>query len=136
MSVHTSALQPALKFAPATASRLSLISPKAAPERIRPIPLPPAVLRDAPKPIVPASAPAQPPHVTLVVLRFDVTTAPRGTCALCWSGPEQLAGSVHRRGKTATDDDAKGICNRCLVALEMLAVQFEPHVRLQIETPA
>jgi hypothetical protein len=113
-----------------------LISTKAAPERIRSLPLPPAVLPDAPRPIVPASVPAQPPHITLVVSRFDVATAARGTCALCWSGPEQLAGAVHRRGSTATDDAAKGICSRCLVTLEMLAVQFEPHLRLQIETPA
>jgi hypothetical protein len=108
----------------------------AAPERIRSIPLAHAVLPDAPRPIVPASAPAQPPHVTLVVSRFDITTVEHGTCALCWSGPGQLAGSVHRRGSAATDDDARGICSRCLVTLEMLAVQFEPQLRLQIETPA
>jgi hypothetical protein len=124
-------------MAPATSSRLSLISTKAALEPIRSIPLsPPVVVPDAPRPIVPASAPAQPPHVTLVVSRFDGATAPRGTCALCWSGPEQLAGSVHRRGSAATNDDSKGICNRCLVTLEMLAVQFVPQLRLQIETPA
>jgi hypothetical protein len=136
VSVHTSALQPALKSAPGAASRLSLISANAVPERIRSIPLAPAVLPEAPRPILPASAAAQPPHVTLVVSRFDVTAAARGTCALCWSGPEQLAGSVHRRGSVFTEDDAKGICNRCLVTLEMLAVQFEPELRLQIETPA
>jgi hypothetical protein len=127
VSVHTPALHPAIKSAPATSARLSLISPSAAPEHIRSIPL----ASDAPRSILPASAPAQPPHVTLIVSRLD--GAPQhGTCALCWSGPGELVGSVHRRG---THDLNKGVCSRCLVTLEMLAVQFEPELRLQIETP-
>jgi hypothetical protein len=83
---------------------------------------------------VPASAPAQPLDVTLVVSRF--ASAPEhGTCALCWSGPGPLVGSIRRRG-AVNDDDLKDVCSRCLVTLEMLAVQFEPDLRLQIETPA
>lgn len=59
-----------------------------------------------------------------------------GTCTLCWHGPTFLAGSIHLHGTSACDAAARGICSRCLVTLEMLAVQFDHHLRLQIETSA
>jgi hypothetical protein len=73
--------------------------------------------------------------VTLVVSRFAMG-AERGTCALCWTGPGPLAGSVRRQAATDAEAEPKGICGRCLVTLEMLAVQFEPQLRLCVETPA
>jgi hypothetical protein len=80
-----------------------------------------------------AAAPARPADVALVVTRLPAG-AERGTCALCWTGPGPLAGSVRQRA-TRADDAALTICSRCLVTLEMLAVQFAPHVRLCVETP-
>jgi hypothetical protein len=109
VSVHTLAIHPASMFAPAApARRLSLVPP--------------------------AATPTRPEDVALVVTRFEAG-AQRGTCALCWTGPSAMAGSVRQRGALGPDA-ARPICSRCLVTLEMLAVQFVPHVRLCIETPA
>jgi hypothetical protein len=81
---------------------------------------------------------AAPPDTTcLVVSRNPSGSEDYGTCALCWSGPGALAGSV-RRGSAGQpyDNTTTGICSRCLVTLEMLAVQFDAELQLHIETPA
>jgi hypothetical protein len=39
------------------------------------------------------------------------------------------------RERSAPDSRPKPICRRCLVTLEMLAVQFGADLRLQLETP-
>ena len=80
-------------------------------------------------------APAFPFGVTIIVERIGPDSAEHGTCALCWIGPEPLAGSV-RRDTAATTAEARAICSRCLVTLEMLAVQFDSQLRLHIEIPA
>jgi hypothetical protein len=80
----------------------------------------------------PVPAPAEPLEPMLIVSRDESTTR-HGVCALCWSGPGPLAGSVCPRH---APDQSKAICSRCLVTLEMLAVQFDPQLRLHIETPA
>ena len=71
---------------------------------------------------------------TVIVERTSRNSAEHGTCALCWTGPGPLAGIVRR--DTANAAEARAICSRCLVTLEMLAAQFDSPVRLQIETPA
>jgi len=100
------------------APHLSLLMPTAAPARDR-------AVRSA-------AAPAQPEDSTIVVERF-LTGAEHGTCALCWSGPESMAGSVHRLSDVA---EHRLICGRCLVTLEMLAAQFDSELQLHIETSA
>jgi hypothetical protein len=83
--------------------------------------------------VVPAAAaPDQPDDSTVVVERFATRTE-HGTCALCWSGPTAMAGTVHRLGASA---EHRLICSRCMVTLEMLAVQFDSNLRLHIETSA
>jgi hypothetical protein len=100
------------------ALRLSLVKPAAVP---------------APHRVVPAaSAPDQPDDSTVVVERF-ATRPEQGTCALCWSGPAPMAGTVHRLGAVA---EHRLICSRCMVTLEMLAVQFDSNLHLHIETSA
>ncbi len=79
-------------------------------------------------------APAFPFLSTIIVERTGPDSADHGTCALCWIGPGPIAGSVRRN--TANPVEARAICNRCLVTLEMLAVQFGFQLRLQVETPA
>jgi hypothetical protein len=72
---------------------------------------------------------------TVVVERASRNSAEHSTCALCWTGPRPMAGSVRR--DTANAAEASAICSRCLVTLEMLAAaQFDFPLRLQIETPA
>jgi hypothetical protein len=71
---------------------------------------------------------------TIIVERTGRHSAERATCALCWIGPGPVAGIVRR--DTANPMDARAICSRCLVTLEMLAAQFGPQLRLQFETPA
>jgi hypothetical protein len=87
------------------------------------------------RPVPAAPTPARPAEVALVVTRSSDDTPSHGTCALCWTGPGPLAGSVAQRGATETDHTLS-ICSRCLVTLEMLAVQFLPHLHLCIEPPA
>jgi hypothetical protein len=82
--------------------------------------------------IPPAAATDGPHHVSLVVERIAAPEV--GTCALCWSGPGPLAGRV--RQLHARPREVRQLCSRCLVALEMLAAQFGPHVRLAIEAAA
>ena len=89
-------------------------------------------LASHPRRVLAAPAPARPDEVALVVTRSSDNTPAHGTCALCWTGPGPLAGSVAQRG--AREQDATlSICSRCLVTLEMLAVQFVPHLHLCIE---
>jgi len=71
---------------------------------------------------------------TIIVERTSGNSAEHGTCALCWAGPGPLAGIVRR--DTANAAEARAICSRCLVTLEMLAAQFDSQLRLQIQTPA
>jgi hypothetical protein len=71
---------------------------------------------------------------TVIVEHSGRNSTPRGTCALCWIGPERLAGIV--RPDTTNPADGRAICSRCLVTLEMLAAQFDSQLRLLIETPA
>src|SRR6266496_1799084 len=71
---------------------------------------------------------------TIIVERARRNSAGHGTCALCWTGPGLLAGIVRR--DTASAAEARAICSRCLVTLEMGAAQFDSQLRLQIETPA
>jgi hypothetical protein len=98
VSVHTLALHPLSIFtADPPARRLSLVPAAAAPTRTE--------------------------DLTLVVTRTEIG-AVSGTCALCWSGPGPLAGSVRQRG--VVTDSTRRICSRCLVTLEMLALQFAP----------
>jgi hypothetical protein len=78
--------------------------------------------------------PAGPFSSTIMVERTRHNSAEHGTCALCWTGTGPLAGSVGL--DTAKPAEARAICSRCLVTLEMLAAQFGCQVRLQIETPA
>jgi hypothetical protein len=46
-----------------------------------------------------------------------------------------MAGSVRQRGAVGPGA-LKLICSRCLVTLEMLAVQFMPQLRLTVVTAA
>jgi hypothetical protein len=85
------------------------------------------------RPIPLIAAPARPVEVELVVTRHSAPA--HGTCALCWTGPGPLAGNVAPRDASQIDA-ALAICSRCLVTLEMLAVQFVPHLHLCIEPPA
>jgi hypothetical protein len=71
--------------------------------------------------------------VGLVVSRIESNTV-HAVCALCWVGPCQLLGEVRERSEPAAA--ARPICSRCLVTLEMLAVQFGHGLRLQVDTPA
>jgi hypothetical protein len=81
----------------------------------------------------PAPLRRRPLEPTLIICRDEPSRASaRGVCALCWSGPGPLAGSVRQHN----EDTLRAICSRCLVTLEMLAVQFDPQLRLRIETPA
>jgi hypothetical protein len=82
----------------------------------------------------PSVDPAGPFGSTIIVERTSRNSAEHGTCALCWIGPGPLAGIVRR--DTANAAEAKAICSRCLVTLEMLAAQFDSQLRLQIDTPA
>jgi hypothetical protein len=85
--------------------------------------------------VVPAAAPAhdrgRPHGLSLVVSRDHHNV--RGTCALCWAGPEPMAGSVRPIGAPAA---SQPICSRCLVTLEMLATLFDAELRLHVETQA
>jgi hypothetical protein len=69
----------------------------------------------------------------LVVSRLDSELG-RDTCSLCWVGPSPLAGTVRKLWEP--DASARLICSRCLVTLEMLAVQFGPDVCLQMAAAA
>jgi len=82
----------------------------------------------------PSADPAGPVGSTILVERTSRNSAEHGTCALCWTGPGPLAGIVRR--DTANPVEARAICSRCLVTLEMLAAQFGSQLRLQVETPA
>ena len=108
MSVRTPAIQPASIFGHPARPRLRLVPP--------------------------AAAPTPPLEPSLVVSRLDPVHVVYGTCTLCWTGPCELAGSV--RTRTPADSTEKTICSRCLVTFEMLAVQFEPNLRLRVDTPA
>ena len=70
---------------------------------------------------------------SLVVYRLE-TDVPATECALCWGGPGPAAAAVRER--SASPASARLICSRCLVSLEMLAVQFGPELRLAVETTA
>jgi len=88
-----------------------------------------------------AIAPAPPLGAAVIVARYT-DQIEHATCALCWTGPAPMAGSVRRRHavfsahNSGRDADARAICNHCLVALEMLAVQFDAELQLHVETPA
>src|SRR5262249_40578456 len=84
--------------------------------------------------VAPRAEPACQFGSTTIVERTSRNSAEHGTCALGWTGPGPLAGIVRR--DTANPAEARAICSRCLVALEMLAAQFGSQLRLQIETPA
>jgi catechol 2,3-dioxygenase-like lactoylglutathione lyase family enzyme len=84
--------------------------------------------------VAPRAEPARQVGSTIIVKRTSRNSAAHGTCALCWTGPGPLAGIVRR--DTANAAEARAICSRCLVTLEMLAAQFDSQLRLQIETPA
>lgn len=119
MSGHTLALQPVQIFAAPEPSN-----------RVTPL------FRDAPAAEL-ALATARPVRAAVVVARYT-DRIEHGTCALCWTGPAPMAGSVRRRntGLPAGDVDVRNICSRCLVSLEMLAVQFDTELQLHIETLA
>jgi hypothetical protein len=70
--------------------------------------------------------------VGVAVARLESSPV-QAACALCWLGPGDVAGLVRER--SAPDSRPKPICRRCLVTLEMLAVQFGADLRLQLETP-
>jgi hypothetical protein len=72
--------------------------------------------------------------VGVAVSRLDTLPPIQAPCALCWVGPGGVAGLVLER--SAPDARPRPICSRCLVTLEMLAAQFGPDLRLQIEPPA
>jgi hypothetical protein len=84
--------------------------------------------------VPPAASPTPPLEPSLVVSRVDRAHVVYGTCSLCWTGPCELAGNVQRH--LLADATEQAICSRCLVTLEMLAVQFEPNLRLRVDTPA
>jgi hypothetical protein len=65
---------------------------------------------------------------TIVVTRLGAGAA-FGTCALCWLGPCELPGLVHGQHEAR-------VCGRCLVTLEMLALHFGAHLRVQVEPAA
>jgi hypothetical protein len=125
VSVHTVANQTITVLAPLAFAPIGLDRAVAAPadpaRRLRLVP--------------PAAAPVRPMHVDLLVTRFTAGAEREGTCALCWTGPGLMAGSVHHCSGTTPTDIDRPICSRCLVSLEMLAVQFAPNLRLSIETP-
>jgi hypothetical protein len=101
------------------------------------VPLHPAALHEAPIPqltVVRRAKPARQSGTTIIVQRSSRYSVQHGTCALCWVGPGPLAGIVRR--DTASAAENRAICSRCLVTLEMLAVQFGFQLRLQVETPA
>jgi len=98
----------------------------------KPTPLFPSLSAVPPRSAPAAAAPVGPQDVSLVVERTP--RAEFGTCALCWSGPQPLAGRV--RQVPTRSDAVRQVCSRCMVTLEMLAVQFVPHLRLAIETSA
>jgi len=157
VSVHTPALQPAPIFAApepisraarSSAAAADRITPlfRAARNRLHAVSTGPASLTGsvavaestecAAEPELGLAA-ARPIGAAVVVTRFADRTE-HGTCALCWTGPAPLAGSVRRRDIAfpTSDVDARNICSRCLVTLEMLAVQFDTELQLHIETPA
>ncbi len=78
--------------------------------------------------------PARQRRSTIIVERASCNFAEHGTCALCWTGPGPLAGSMRR--DTANAAEVSAICSRCLVTLELLAARFDSQVQLRIETPA
>jgi len=80
-----------------------------------------------------SAEPARPFVCTIIVERTSRNSAEYGTCALCWTGPGPLAGIVRR---DTTSAEASAICSRCLVTLEMLAVQFDCQLQLHVETAA
>lgn len=86
----------------------------------------------------PATAPTRPRQASLVVSRLERAHSRYGTCALCWAGPCPLDGSLRREesANPGAETHEQSICSRCLVTLEMLAVQFEPNLRLRVDTPA
>ena len=83
---------------------------------------------------IPSAEPARPFGRTIIVERTSRNSAEHGICALCWTGPGPLAGIVRRQPVIAAE--ARAICSRCLVTLEMLAVQFDCQLQLHIETAA
>lgn len=158
MSVHSPTLQPtpifaapepisrsAGSFAP-TADRITPIF-RGARNRLHPVSTGPTTnlgsigvaesSECAPDPEL-ALAAARPIGAAVIVARYSDDHMERGTCALCWTGPAPMAGSVRRRDTVlpAGDPAARNICSRCLVTLEMLAVQFDTELQLHIETPA
>jgi hypothetical protein len=84
--------------------------------------------------VAPCAELERPSGSAIIVERTSRTSAEHGTCALCWTGPEPLAGTVRRAIANAAE--ARAICSRCLVTLEMLAVQFDSQLQLRIETSA
>ena len=70
---------------------------------------------------------------SLVVYRLQ-NNLPATECALCWAGPGPAAAAVRER--SASPESARLICHRCLVTVEMLAVQFGAELRLAVETAA
>jgi hypothetical protein len=158
VSVHTPALQPAPIFAAPepisrsagpyvpTADRITPIF-RGARNRLHPVSSGPTTnlgsiaeaesSECAPDPEL-ALAAARPFGAAVIVARYTDDHIEHGTCALCWTGPAPMAGSVRRRDRVfaAGDAAARNICSRCLVTLEMLAVQFDTELQLHIETPA
>ena len=80
-----------------------------------------------------ALSPVAPLPAAIVVTRLETKVASK-ECALCWSGPVSAAAVVRERA--AVFESARPICSRCLVTLEMLAVQFGADLRLSVETSA
>jgi hypothetical protein len=139
VSVHIPvAIQPDARLAPLG------VTPAGAKRAVAPPPLAPvaaiapplATAEPAPplRLISPGAAQGRPRHVELVVTRFTPGAERHGTCALCWTGPGLMAGSLHQRRATREAEEQRPICSRCLVSLEMLAVQFVSHLQLSIET--
>lgn len=153
VSVHSLALQPApISAAPELINRAARSSAAAADclsrrsKRLHPVSTGPITLlgsravadstQRAPEPEL-ALAAARPIGAAVVVARYT-DRIEHDTCALCWTGPAPMAGSVRRCDGvfTAGDVHARNICSRCLVTLEMLAVQFDTELQVRVETPA
>lgn len=153
MSVYSLALQPApISAAPEPISRAARSSAAAADrlsrrsKRLHPVSTGPITLlgsravaestQRAPEPEL-ALAAARPIGAAVVVARYT-DRIEHDTCALCWTGPAPMAGSVRRCDGVFTADHvhARNICSRCLVTLEMLAVQFDTELQVRVETPA
>lgn len=80
-----------------------------------------------------ALSPVSPLPTAIVVTRLE-SEAHVTECSLCWSGPGHAAASVHER--STMPEAGRLICSRCLVTLEMLAVQYGAELRLAVETSA